>query len=102
MNTRGFDIAITTIVLIIIAIAVLIGLVLFVMNGFSFFKSGTEPILRTQSFEATRQACGLFCTADNELAFCCESISMNKEDVFCSDNRLNVNCNIDCSSVECD
>ena len=101
MNTRGFDIAITTIVLIIIGIAVLIGLVFFVKNGFSFFKAGTDPILKTQSLEATRQACGLFCTAENDFAFCCEKIKMNNEEVFCSDRRLNVDCNIDCSSVVC-
>ena len=101
MNSRGFDIAITTIVLIIIGIAVLIGLVFFIKNGFSFFKAGTDPILKTQSLEATRQACELVCRSENVFAFCCESISMNDEEVFCNEDRLNVGCNIDCSKVVC-
>jgi len=101
MNSRGIDIAITTIVLIVIGIAVLIGLVFFVKNGFGFLKSGTEPLLKTESLEATRQACNLLCNADNNAAFCCESISLNNEEMFCNDSRLDVNCNVDCSSVVC-
>jgi len=101
MDSKGFDIAITTIVLIIIGIAVLIGLIFFVKNGFGFFKSGTEPILKTQSLEATRQACNLVCRSENEVAFCCEAIEFNGEDIFCNSSELNVNCNIDCSFVVC-
>lgn len=102
MNDRGFDIAITTIILIIIGVAVLIGLVFLVKNGFSFFKSGTEPLLKTQSLEGARQACGLVCRSENERAFCCESVGLNNEKLFCNDAALEVNCNIDCSRVACD
>lgn len=101
MNTRGFDIAITTIILIIIGVAVLIGFVFFIKGGFSFLKSGTEPILKTQNLEATRQACDLVCRSSNELAFCCESIGMNDEELFCNDPQLNVKCNINCAAVSC-
>ncbi|MEK6909042.1 MAG: hypothetical protein AABX23_03260 [Nanoarchaeota archaeon] len=101
MNSRGFDIAITTIILIVIGVAILIGFVFFIKNGFSFFKSGTEPILKTQSLEATRQACELICRSDNEITFCCESMSLNNEEIYCGDSRLNVNCNFDCSKVVC-
>jgi hypothetical protein len=102
MDSRGFDIAITTIVLIIIGVAVLIGLVFFIKGGFGFLKSGTEPILKTQNLEGTRQACGLLCRTENKVAFCCEPISLNGDNVFCEDDRINVACNIDCSSVVCD
>lgn len=101
MDERGLDIAITTIILIIIGVAVLIGLVFFVKNGFGFLKSGTDPILKTQSLEATKQACELVCRSDNELTFCCESISMNDQEVFCYEERLGVDCNINCAAVSC-
>lgn len=101
MNSRGLDIAITTIILIIIAVAVLIGLIFFVKNGFGFFKSGTDPILQTQSLEATRQACELVCRSRNEIAFCCQSIEMNNQDIFCTDEILNVDCTFNCAAVSC-
>lgn len=101
MNSRGLDIAITTIILIIIGVAVLIGFVFFIKNGFGFFKSGTEPLLKTQSLEATRQACDLVCRSSNNFAFCCESMEMNDEEIFCNDVRLNVDCNLNCTAVSC-
>ncbi len=101
MNSRGFDIAITTIILIVIGIAVLIGLIFFVKGGFSFFKSGTDPILQTQSLEATRQACELVCRSGNEVAFCCQSIEMNNQKVLCTDELLNVDCELSCAAVSC-
>lgn len=101
MDSRGLDIAITTIVLIIIGIAVLIGLVFFVKNGFGFLKAGTEPLLKTESLEASRQACELLCRSGNDVAFCCEGLDMNGEDVFCSDAMINADCYIDCSKIAC-
>ena len=101
INSRGFDIAITTIILIIIGVAILIGMVFFVKNGFGFLKSGTEPLLKTQSVEATRQACELICRSENEIAFCCDNVGLNDEQVSCLDKRLGVDCSIDCSEVVC-
>lgn len=101
MNDRGIDLAITTMILIIIGVAVLIGLIFFVRNGFSFLRSGTDPILETQSLEATRQACELVCKTENEISFCCNPIKLNKEEVFCYNSKLNVNCNINCAAVSC-
>lgn len=101
MNSRGFDIAITTIILIIIGVAVLIGFIFFIKNGFSFFKSGTDPILQTQSLEATRQACELVCRSGNEVSFCCQAIDMNNQQIFCDDELLNVDCSFNCASVSC-
>lgn len=102
MNSKGFDIAITTIVLIIIGVAFLIGAIFFVKNGFSFLKSGTEPILKTQGIESTKQACDLVCRSENSFAFCCNPIKMNEDEVYCSDSLINSKCNIDCSSIVCD
>lgn len=101
MNSRGFDIAITTIILIVIGIAVLIGLVFFVKNGFSLFKSGTDPILQTQSLEATRQACELVCRSENEFSFCCQPVKVNEQNLYCTDSILNVDCNLNCAAVTC-
>jgi hypothetical protein len=101
MNSRGFDIAITTIILIIVGVAVLVGLVFFIKNGFSFFKSGTDPILETQNLEATRQACELVCRSGNEIAFCCQSIKMNDEELYCYNKSLNVDCSLGCAAVTC-
>lgn len=101
MNSKGIDIAITTAILMVIGIVVLIGLIFFVKNGFAIFSAGTEPLLKTQSLEATRQACDLVCKSQNERAFCCEAIEFNEEEIFCTGESLNVKCNIDCSKVLC-
>jgi len=101
MNDRGFDVAITTIILIIIGVAVLIGLVFFIKGGFSFFKTGTDPLLKTQSMEASRQACELVCRSENEISFCCQSVKMNDQEIYCTDERLNVECNLGCAAVTC-
>lgn len=101
MNSKGLDIAITTAILMVIGIVVLIGLIFFVKNGFAIFSAGTEPLLKTQSLEATRQACDLVCKSQNEKAFCCEPIGFNEEEIFCIDESLNVKCTIDCSKVLC-
>ena len=101
MNSKGFDIAITTVILIVIGIAVLIGLIFFIKNGFTLFNAGTEPLLKTQSLEATRQACDLVCKSQNEIAFCCNSLMLNDEEIFCKDGVLSVNCDINCSKIIC-
>ncbi|MEK6811850.1 MAG: hypothetical protein AABX96_05040 [Nanoarchaeota archaeon] len=100
-NRKGIEMAVSTVILIIIGIAVLIGLLLLVMKGFDFFKGGTEPILETQEIEAVRQACNILCSAGNEFSWCCKKFDLNGVNVSCIDKSFNSNCRIDCSKVVC-
>ena len=101
MNRKGFEMAISTVVMIIIGIAVLIGLILLVTKGFDFFSKGTEPIANAGSVEAVRQACQISCSAENSNAFCCTKFKLQGKDVFCSNKTVNVDCNINCDNVIC-
>lgn len=101
MNKRGLELAISTIVVLVIAIAVLVGLVLFLTKGFGLWKSGVEPIGNSVSVSAVREACNLACNTDHEITFCCERYSLNEGKVTCTDAILNVDCAISCAAVSC-
>lgn len=104
MNRRGFEIAISAIIIIIISIAVLIGLILFLKNGFGWFNSGVEPIADTVGLSAVREACNIACSADNAFVFCCEKFRVNDQNWSCTDSLIGVSCPStfgDCAAVSC-
>ncbi|MEK6846721.1 MAG: DUF4377 domain-containing protein [Nanoarchaeota archaeon] len=100
-DKKGLELAISTIVIIVISLAVLIGLIFLIKNGFVSFDEGTDPFLRASGASAAREACGIACRAEDENTFCCESLSIGGEEVFCSDSRLGVDCAINCEGFEC-
>ncbi len=101
MDRKGFEMAISTIVLIIIGIAVLIGLIIFVTNGFGFLKEGTKPILKTSGIGVVKQACEIACRGEDSFTFCCEQFKVDDDIFYCGNSSLGLECSYDCSNVVC-
>jgi len=101
MNKKGLELAISTIVIVVISIAVLIGLILFLRGGFEAFSSGTKPILDTFQRTAIKEACELSCATENKLNYCCKEFDYEGEKLFCEDSRLGLYCSFNCEVVEC-
>ncbi len=101
MNRRGFELAISTLILLILGIVVLIGLVVFLQGGFGRLKSTSEPFLSTAETSAVREACRLACQGNDKLSYCCKNVTVGKEKILCSDSRLELDCSLDCSGFSC-
>ena len=102
MNRKAFELAISTLIIIAISVAVLIGLVYALTGGFKKFKSTTAPFLDTNEAAAVRQACSLACDAQNRYSFCCTKYRIEQEEIKCTDSRLEVSCaQLDCMGFRC-
>lgn len=98
ISRRGMEMAVSTIVILAIAVLLLIGLVFFVTGGFARFKDTTKPFADTTESTAIREACRLACTAENYPSFCCTRHSFQDETILCTDARLDISC----SAAQCD
>ena len=81
MNKKGMEMAVSTVILIIIGIAVLIGLLILVMKEFDFFNRGTEPVLRTSGTGIVKQACEIACRGGDSRTFCCEPFEVDDKNM---------------------
>jgi len=98
MNKKGIELAISTLIIIILGVVLLIAIILAVTGGFDRFKSATDPLLETTGNAAIKIACNLACENVDRLSFCC-----GEEDaILCDDLRLEIDCpKIDCTGYEC-
>jgi hypothetical protein len=101
MNKKGFDISISTIVIIVISIVVLAGLVFLFTKGFGLWKTGIDPIGNSASRSAVIEACNLACTTEDLITFCCEIFSVNEGKILCTDSSLGIDCSLSCAAVSC-
>tara|TARA_Y100000310_G_C20686661_1_gene819430 strand:- start:189 stop:497 length:309 start_codon:yes stop_codon:yes gene_type:complete len=102
MNKKGLELAISTIVIVVISVAVLIGLILFLRGGFEAISSGTNPLLDTVEGMAIKEACELTCAIENRLVYCCKEFDYGDEKLFCMDSRLEIGCDLDCEDFICE
>jgi hypothetical protein len=101
MNSRGFELAISTLVIIALGVILLIGLVYVVTDGFKKFNNATDPFADSAEAAAVKQACDLACTSKNMFAYCCNNVTLGKETTTCADSRLEVNCELSCAAYSC-
>lgn len=102
ISRRGIELAISTLIVLVIAILLMIGLALFLTGGFARFKNTTEPFSDTAESSAIRESCDFACVAENYPAFCCTRYSLGDESVLCIDSRLGVECaRAQCEQVFC-
>jgi zona occludens toxin (predicted ATPase) len=102
ISRRGIELAVSTLIIMVIAIFLLIGLVFFLTGGFSRFKESTEPIIDTTQSISIIEACKLSCTAESSFNFCCKDYKLDDKAIRCTDSRLDINClAIQCESVTC-
>ncbi len=102
MNKRGIELAISTIVVIVISVVVLIGLILFFRGGFEEFEVGTKSLLESIEGIAIKEACELSCSAENKINYCCKEFDYDSEKIFCEDSRLEIGCDLDCADFVCE
>jgi len=100
-NKKAMQLAISTLILIIIGILVLIGISYFLTDGFKSLKSSTDPYLDTTQASSIKTACSLACDSQDKITYCCEEYDINEKKIKCSDSRLEISCPLDCQSYSC-
>jgi hypothetical protein len=103
MEKKGIELAISTLILIILGVCVLIGLIYVVTGGFSKLKTSTTPLLETTEGSAVKNACEIACQSNNRLNFCCGNYTIKSEkNIKCTDSRLEIKCSeITCEDFNC-
>lgn len=102
MDKRGFELTISTIVIIITAVAVLIGLFIFLNKGFDIFEKGTVPFIESVEVASIKESCNFACQTQDFFTFCCRDFSFDDESTSCLDRRLDLSCSeINCESFDC-
>ena len=97
-NKKAFELAISTLVIIILGVMVLIALTLAFTGGFKKFwnvilgYSGSD-------IDNLNKICKTQCDLDNKNSFCCEKKDLGKEKITCLDERLEVDCDMECAGV---
>jgi hypothetical protein len=89
-DKRGLQLAISTLVLMVLGILVLIGLISILIMGWGDFKTQIKVILGSDMAKAQKN-CELQCNLENYYDYCCETKSMNGEGYTCLE-LLNKDC----------
>jgi len=99
-NKKGIELAISTIILLVIGIFVLVGLILLVSGQWRNFMDTIKQFW-ISDVELTRKACELACSTSRAYDFCCierkATFNEIKENITCQDSRLG----IECDKVSC-
>ena len=82
MNKKGMQLAISTLILIILGILVLIGLIGILIMGWGDFKTQIKVILGSDMSKAQKN-CEIQCSLENYYDYCCEEKLMNGEKYTC-------------------
>ncbi len=101
MNSKAMEMAISTLILIVIGILVLIGLTYALTGGFKSFTASSKPFMDTSKSTSIKQACSIACENNDKITFCCGNYTIDSKDIKCSDSRLEVSCGIDCKNFNC-
>lgn len=96
-DKRGIELAISTIILMILGIIVLIGLITILAMGWDNFKMYLGAILGSD-ISQSRKMCKIQCELENNYDFCC----VKKDAGKCTDEILRTDCILDCSETNCE
>jgi len=97
-NKRGLELAISTIILLLLGILVLIGLITILIMGWDNFKMNIGIILGSDISQMQKQ-CKLQCELNNNYDYCCEIKKIDNNEYTC-DNLID-DCEIECNDI-CD
>ena len=101
-DKKAFEMAISTLVIIILGVMVLVGLILVFTGSISIFKSSTKPFLDVAQSSSLKEACSFACGNSDSLTYCCKEYTIDSQKVKCDDKRLNAPCdNLICKDVKC-
>ena len=99
-DKKGLQLAISTLILMILGILVLIGLISILVMGWGDFKDQIKIILGSDVAK-DKKNCELQCELDNVYDFCCGEKSIKGEKYTCQDELLKTKCTMDCPAVVC-
>ena len=97
-SKRSFELAINTLVIIILAMLVLLALSLAFTGGFKNFWEKIKGY-SGNDIDNIGKICKSQCDLGNINSFCCENKTLDKEEITCLDKRLKVDCDINCEGV---
>ncbi len=100
VNKKGFELAISTIIILVLAIIILVALVIGFTIGFQKFWEGIKGVSGSESDNIAKM-CRSQCDLENKNSFCCENKTLNGGKIKCSDGSLGIDCNINCDDVAC-
>ncbi len=98
MDKRGFQLAINTLIIIILGLLVLIALTFVFSGGFKRFSDMLKGYSGNE-LDNLRKICKSQCELGNINSFCCEKKKLGDEEISCLDERLHVDCEINCEGV---
>jgi len=98
MNKRGFELAISTLVIIVLALLVLLALSLAFSSGFKNFWNTIKGYFGSE-IDSLRNVCKNQCVLENKFSYCCEERKLDNREITCQDDILDVKCDIDCGGV---
>ncbi len=101
MNKKGIELAVSTLILIVIGIFVLIGLTYAVTKGFGKLQDEVDDKIGVAEYSKIVGDCNLACTNGDKNSFCCQERELAGEKVMCSNALFDLDCELDCSAVSC-
>lgn len=102
LNKKGFELAISTIVILVLGILVVIGIIYAVTDGFKKFKNVKDPLLGSAEGVAVKKACEIACKANDRIFFCCSEQKIQGQNFKCDNERLGIDCDFTCDVFVCD
>jgi hypothetical protein len=76
MNKRGFELALSTIVVIILAVMVLLFAVIFFTKGSESFLDAVKGYFSYSNVDSIIERCNIFADSNSVNGFCCEKIEV--------------------------
>jgi len=101
MNKKAFELAISTLIIIILGILVLIAIIIALNGGFKKFTHTADPFTDSTQAIAVTQNCKNACEQNSKIIYCCSEYEIDNRPVKCTDPRLNLGCTLDCKDFEC-
>jgi len=101
MNKKAIQLAISTLIIIILGIFLLISLIYIITGGFKSLKQSTDPFLDNEAM-AIKAKCEQDCQNNIKLSYCCNNYPYHNQEINCTDTRLEINCNINCEDFSCE
>jgi len=92
MNKKGFELAISTLILLVLGILILVALIVFFTGG----------LIETAEGAVLKESCDLACSTENKIYYCCEELQYKEESLKCDDSRIGVDCGNLCVNVNCE
>lgn len=102
MDKKGFELAISTIVILVIGLLVVIGIIYAVTDGFKKFKNVRDPLLGSAEGAAVKKACEIACKVNDRITFCCTEQKIQGQNFRCNNERLGIECDFSCEEVVCE